>query len=446
VRVGGLVSGLDVDNLVTQLIALESRPLYQLRDQQTAYEVKIKAWEEIDAKLQALFDRFDEFDAQSLEVHKVELTDSEVLSAAADASATAGTYSLSVTQLAQAHRVASAAVDTSYTVSAGAAGTISVTVTDETGATPTTTDVVITEGMTLAQVATAINDQQTGVTASIIDYHLVLSRNETGINSQIELSDTAGGLLTTELGLLNADGTFQHELVAPQDAQFSIDGLTVTRHSNTVSDAIGGITLTLKQETTTPVEMTVSTDSEAVLEGINELIDSYNAAVKILDTEVSKGGRLRGESMLISLRSRLRQALSDAVAGATSDYDRLAAVGVTTNRDGTLELDEDELLAALADDPDGLQYLFLDESDGIKVRLDSILDPYLEVNGLLDSHRDHYEGEIDRLQDRMERLEDRLELRRKHLYQKYTEMERMLSNLQMQSNWLAAQISSIYMQ
>jgi len=300
--------------------------------------------------------------------------------------------------------------------------------------------------MTLAQVATAINDQQTGVTASIIDYHLVLSRNETGINSQIELSDTAGGLLTTELGLLNADGTFQHELVAPQDAQFSIDGLTVTRHSNTVSDAIGGITLTLKQETTTPVEMTVSTDSEAVLEGINELIDSYNAAVKILDTEVSKGGRLRGESMLISLRSRLRQALSDAVAGATSDYDRLAAVGVTTNRDGTLELDEDELLAALADDPDGLQYLFLDESDGIKVRLDSILDPYLEVNGLLDSHRDHYEGEIDRLQDRMERLEDRLELRRKHLYQKYTEMERMLSNLQMQSNWLAAQISSIYMQ
>jgi len=96
---------------VTQLIALESRPLYQLRDQQTAYEVKIKAWEEIDAKLQALFDRFDEFDAQSLEVHKVELTDSEVLSAAADASATAGTYSLSVTQLAQAHRVASAAVE-----------------------------------------------------------------------------------------------------------------------------------------------------------------------------------------------------------------------------------------------------------------------------------------------------------------------------------------------
>jgi flagellar hook-associated protein 2 len=216
--------------------------------------------------------------------------------------------------------------------------------------------------------------------------------------------------------------------------------LDVTRASNTVADVVEGVTFELSQETASEVQVTVSADTSAMVDEVQSFVDAYNSAVSEMQGQVQEGGRLRGDSLLIATRSRLRLAISNPVEGMTSQYDRLSAIGITTEQDGTLVVDEAKLQEVYEADPQALEQVFFDESDGIKARVEGMLDPYLETAGVLDTREDYLQGEIGRVQDQMERLQDRLEMRRESLYREFTAMERMVSNLQNQGNALMAQL------
>lgn len=281
---------------------------------------------------------------------------SETLAATVDSGTTTGSYELTVTQLAKAHKVTGTEVGSNYT-DLGYSGTISLG-TDTVGS----EEIEVTTDMSLAEIAEAINgvSDTTGVTASIFKvsssgYQLVLSGADTG--STI----TASGDVLETLGILDADGSFTDVLQEPQDAIFSVDGITITSSTNDIEDVIDGVTLHLYQTTPdeTSITLEVGTDLSTVKDAIVAFVDAYNAyrdfayANQQLPTDDNADTTvLFGDATLRSINSSITDALNTRI-----DSNALSLLSLSFDSYNNLELDEDVLDAALLSDLDQIQSL-----------------------------------------------------------------------------------------
>ncbi len=454
--VSGLTSGIDYGSLIDQLIQIErQRKLQPLQEKKTQEQSKLNAYSTLTSKLSTMKSAADTLrKASTFAVKKAEVSDSTVLSASASSTAIPGNYTISeITQLAQAHKItnvdAKSLPDKDTTIVLSAGQTFQFTVNG------TTTTITASSDLTLEGLVSEINNANGGVTATIINdgnatnpYRLVLTSNTTGASGAITID-----LDESVLDLDNSSGTGGiTTLQAAQDAVFKVDGLSITKSSNTVSDVIEGVTFTLKKvDATGSYTITVSNDIDTIKSNIRSLIDAYNDVVNYIsgqssyDQETHTGGPLFNESTTESILRRLRSIITSAISGLSEDTKVLAQVGVKTNRDGTLTLDESVLSNKLSTDFSDVENLFIYNSntgiEGVADKLYDELDEFLKYGtGVVEIRKKGIQKIIDKYDADIRDVERQIEDYEQQLKIKFGTLEALLTTLNTQSRMISAKL------
>lgn len=440
--ISGIASGIDTDALIQQLLAIERRPLVYMEDQIKKLQLQSDGFRDVNTRMSNLETRLSSLVSLStFNAKAVKSTAEDVVKASAGPSAAVGTYEVVVTQLAKAHRIASDDHG-DVTSSLGLDGTF--TINGE--------QVTIDSDMSLNDIRDAINAAGAGVKATVIGGTLVLERGESGASNAIELvdSDAGPGGVLKALGLLDGGNAVKNELQAAQDAVFTINGVALTRSSNTVNDAVQGVTFTLAGEGTATI--TIEQDVDGALSAIRAFVEQYNSVQTFINSVTAKGEVLQGNGTILRLQTSLYSLVSGFVnAPAGAKYRTLAQIGITVGRNGNLTIDESVLRKALEENPDDVQALFAatadrDGYDGVAVRLRDFVRAYTQSGtGILASQGASYREQMDALREAMDRFEARLKMREESLRRQFTEMERVLASLQNLSNALSNQIVQMMM-
>lgn len=448
----GLGSGLDINSLVTQLVAAEKAPAQaQITRAQTATVTTISALGSLKGALGAFNAALTPL--KTLEVfaaRSATASDPHVFTASATNSAAQGSYDVQVESLASAHQLTSDPF-------ADGAGQVVGTGTLTIGSGDATFQVgVDSTHNTLAQIRDAINNA-TGnkdlVRATIVNAadgaHLVLSAAATGEDAAITVAqaDGDGGLANLVYNpTLTTNYTQQR---AAADSVVFIAGFEHRGATNTLDDAIEGVSITVLDavpgETFT---LTVANDTNSTLARIKTFVDQYNALAKTVgslrsyEPATKKAGPLLGDAMLRGIESELRSKLTDAVSGLTGPYQTLASIGITTEKDGTLKLDNAKLNAAMASNYDGVAALF-GSANGVAARMSDALTPRLASNAELDVRTKRLNEKSVALQKDQASLEARMLKVDSRYRTQFTALDSLLSKLQNTSAFLTQQLDSI---
>ncbi len=438
----GIASGFNFRDLVDAIIAAERRPADRARAGMTAAEKRRTAlggFRTVATTLQTAFSALQTgkgLQTLSTGVVGEAAGGRAILSATAGATAQRGSYQVEVLSLARAQKLGSNTHAETGTA-LGLAGDFTLN-----GA-----SVLIDADDTLIEVRDKINAANTGaspskVSASILtvgpnSHRLILTSDVAG-QAGIARADGTGGVLAS-LGLLDPGA----ELVAGSDARFEIDGVPLQRATNTVTDAIAGLTLKLESaEVGTVVELKVERDAEGALTAAKAFVDAYNAAVGHIRSQSAATGPLRGDPTLRQSRAALSRAVLGVIGGEDGNPTTGASIGLSLSKTGELTLDETKFRAATAGEFDGLKAL-LTQGTGI-ADLKTTLDELLRANsGTLDTKVRALTESLTGLDARVGRIEARLESRRAALIRQFTQMESAIGQLQKQGEFLGSQFTAL---
>lgn len=235
-------------------------------------------------------------------------------------------------------------------------------------------------------------------------------------------------------------------LQAGADASFTVDGVSVTRSSNSgLTDVVAGLTINLKATTTSAVSLTVESDTTKMTDKINSFLTALNdvtsylrtksAVTKVGDTYV-RGG-LCGYYTFTSLRTELYAAMAGEVSGVTGAYRYLSEIGITMNSDMQFVVSDSTALSnALTGDTASVSQLFSLASGGIANKLVALLTPYTEANGYVDDEMTGLSEETSELDERITRLEAQLAQREQQLRSQFLALQAMLSEIMAQQSAL----------
>ncbi len=384
----GIGSGLNINEIVTALVDAERQPReLALENKKEEAEAKISAYGEFKSYLSTLQSSISDL-RQATNFNKVSATSSDTATFTASASSIAdlGTYSVVVDQVAQAQSLSTAAyASVDDTIGTGTI-TIKFGTTNDPDPPPAydfTQDTSVNEqtitvdgeNNTVSTLRDYINSGDYGVNASIVNdgtgYRLVLTAAESGADNSMQITvsgdsdgddEDAGGL-----SALRFDGTqtSMTQNVAGQNASFSVNGISITSETNTISNAINGVTFNLlAADTGVTKTLTVAADTSEFEDQINEFIDAYNAAATFVDevtdynVNTQEAGLLLGDSTLRNAFSQIRSTMFDSVDGVSTSLKSLIDIGILSSQsDGTIELDSTELSSVL-NDPEQLGNLF----------------------------------------------------------------------------------------
>ena len=383
----GLASGLDVDAIVTSLMNVEKKPLTALATQKTTYQSKISAYGTLKSALSTFQTAVNNLStASKFNAQTVKSGDPSVFTATASGSATVGNYAVTVSQLAQAQKIATAGFGSAYDVVGTGTMTIAFGTYDSTGNTftanadKTPTNITISSANnTLAGVRDAINASGAGVTAAIVNdgttNRLVITSKDSGeVNSlKITTTDSDGNNLDAAgLSQLAYDptaaagaGNNMTQKQVAKNAKLNIDGIDIVKSSNTVSDAIDGVTFNLLKESGgSAVSLDVTRDEASVKASVTAFVDAYNT----LNTKLrsltnysapnsAANGPLLGDATARSVTSQIKSVLT-SVIGTTGSITSLSQIGVGFKADGTLGLDATKLDKSIADNFGDIAKLF----------------------------------------------------------------------------------------
>ena len=268
-----------------------------------------------------------------------------------------------------------------------AGDTISISGTSHSGEAVNTTFSLTSTNLKLQNLLTNIEQAfGGGLSASVDAAGRIAVLDKTNGKSSLSLSLVAnnegGGVLDLGSQSVTTQGLDSRsaELQAGQDAKFRINGITLSRDTNTVADAVEGVTLNLKQaEEGKNTIITITKDDTADLKAnIKGFVDQFNTSMKmindqfLLDPRTQKGSPLSGDATLLGLQSRLRGLISSQVDGLTGEFDSLVMIGISFDRNGTLNLDSGKVDEALAKDLDGVRRLFVSQGTTTQDKIEFI--------------------------------------------------------------------------
>lgn len=451
---GGSV--IDVNSLVSQLVAATRGPKDAVIANQTqAVSTRISAVGKLKGALSTFQTALAAIDTPgAFNAETANTSDATVFTATASPDAVGGTYSVSVIQLAQAQQLVSNAFtgDGSTTVGTGtlhlSLGATSFNVT------------VDSSNDTVAGLASAINSASgnPGVTATVITgidgAHLVLSSTVSGAANTIEVEQTDGGTSLSALTYGTGNTTNYTQDSAAQDAQFSISGIPHTSASNSVSDALAGVTLTLNGTTVagtgpgSSATLTVANDNATISTNISAFVDAYNAlsgtlsSLSSFDPTTGTPGPMLGDAVLSGIRNEIRSSLYSLVNTGSTTYNSLASVGITTKSDGTLSLNNTRLQTALTSAPSAVSALF-SGANGVAANLNTRITADLASGGLIDSRSKTLIKQENALTDQTTKLDSQMQALTAALTQQYSTLNTLLSSLQSTSAYLTQQLAAL---
>ncbi|MCL4760994.1 MAG: flagellar filament capping protein FliD [Burkholderiales bacterium] len=383
----GIGSGLDVNAIVEKLMAVERRPLEAIARQQGAFQAKLSAYGVLKGALSALQGALAGLTAGSaFRAMSATLSDEGVASVAAGTGAFAGSHSIEVTSLAQAHRIASGGFASS--ADAVGSGTLTFRFGTWSGGTFTPNDAAATGTVTiapgqssLAGIRDAVNAAKIGVTATIVDdgsaagKRLVFaSSSGAAMSLKVDVADDDGNALDAAgLSQLAYDpaasagaGRNMTQTVEARNATVIVDGITVTKPTNVVADAIAGVTLTLaKTNAGAPATLAVTPSAGEATAAVEAFVKAYNDVQRTIqgltkfDPQKKQGSVLTGDPSVRQIQSRLREIVGGGLAATDpSGVASLAQAGIRSAVDGTLTFDAAKFAATLAADAAGVERLF----------------------------------------------------------------------------------------
>lgn len=446
ISAAGVGSNIDVNGLVSQLMALERRPLDMLNQKKSDYNSELSAYGKLKSDLAALQSAVGQMQyGSSFQVFAATPADTTIFSATADSTAIAGTHSVTVGQLAQAQKLVTASFADTGTTQLGT-GTLAIS----NGASSFNVTIDTTNN-TLSGIANAINSASGnfGVSATILNdgtgYRLVLSPNDTGASKAITVAvtDTGDGNNTDNAGLSRLSYTTGAynltQTQAAQDATLTVDGLTgITSASNTVTGVIQGVTLTLKNTGATTVQVAV--DNATLTNNANAFVTAYNNLVKDMTSLHQKGGTLEGDNTVLTVQSQLTGVFNTSISLSGNAYSAISQVGFSIQKDGTLALDSTTFQAALSGHLNDVVGLFTDTTQGFAPRLYSQLDSLLQTNGVLDAATQGINNNISDINTRVDQMQTRLDAVQLRLQTQFASLDALIGSMKQTSNALLAQL------
>jgi len=491
--IGPSSSGLSprFQRLIQRTLQIENRPKVDLQNRREQEKNTKSLVSDLDSKLSSLQSQLSTltdtvsspFEGRSASA------EGEAFSASADETASTGTHSLSVDRLASEDGRVSQTYTSSGTglrtfFDKNGQQTFSVEVATPTDSNPdarTSIDVTVdpsgsTNEDILGNIQTAVDDAlQSAVDNGTISSderpdvsvvnptsdtaRLSLRSSQTGFQGRLGFTDSGNGLLSelqvnanqladdSQGGELTEVGT--DEASSKLTSQFTLDGLTLTRNSNEITDALDGVTINLDEATATESSFEVTVDEKGAKDAVKEFIDRFNEVNSFLREKTAinpdgERGGLADESTFRRLERQLRTDATAPVSGQPDGLETLADIGVEASRDGTLELaDEGKLTTALRENQGALKDLFAGP-DGVATRLETRVDQFVDAGGILDSREDSIENTVDRLDDRIEAFDERLERREQQLRDRFARVQSTIRSLASQQQAITSRFPSTF--
>ena len=466
---------IDVNGIVSQLMAIEREPLAKIKQEQTGINTKLSSWGKLKSALSELQTATDKLTRLSTWQNTTAKSSNDTNVVATGGSGGAqGTHSLVVQQLAQSQAVATRAFGSPDELIGGGILSIQLGSVNDAGTTFTpdgqrqAIELTIPSGATVKDVRDIINRSKAGISASLVNdgsgTRLMISASETGAKNAFQITATPRGdsrLDNFNISATAAQGSngSQRTQIA-RDARMEINGLTATSASNKVTDLIEGVTLDLKKVDTAPISIQVEGNKEALKEDVDKFIEAYNKVNSLIaeETKYDPGsktaGTLQGNGTVIRIQSQLRS-LVRAQPGEDDDTS-LSTAGFELGRDGSLSIKKDKL-DNLLNDPARLRKLLAGDPTAaagaaaagaaattaanagglakrLGDRLKEILDPKGSINGATEALNRSLKAQT----DRQDRLNEQLARREEQLRKQYAALDANLTKISNSFSSIAA--------
>ncbi|HHK7959212.1 TPA: flagellar filament capping protein FliD [Serratia marcescens] len=457
----GLGSGLDLNGLLDKLTKAEQQRLTPYTTKQSSYNAQLTGYGTLKGALE-------KFDNLSKEMAKEDFfkattaTEHDAFKITTNAKAVPGNYVVEVKNLAQAQTLTTQAKVSDQGAKLGAEGVTDRSLTITAGNPPKETKIPLSDDQTsLVELRDAINGAKAGVTASIMrvgdnDYQLAISSSTTGENNKISLQvdndDKLGDILN--YNATRGTSTAMKQTVAPQDAELMVNGTAIKRSTNSISDALQGVTIDLKTKTKTdePQHLVISTNTAGTTDKIKEWVDSYNSLLDTFNslskfTPVKTGeapnptnGPLLGDNTLRGIQSSIKSALS--AAQDNPELKGLGNLGISTNtKTGKLEIDSAKLKKAMDEKPDQVSNFFVGngKDTGMATEIHNEIQSYIKSGGIIENSTKSINTNLDRLNSQITTVTASIQNTIDRYKQQFVQLDTMMSKMNGTSNYLAQQ-------
>ncbi len=427
-------SGLDVNSLVSQLVAAERAPLDQrIRTRETTITTKLSAFStlkgalaNVKAALQALKT------GDVLAGRTASLSDSSAFRVSFGNGSVAGNYAVEVVSLASTHKMSSAL----FPSATSAPGNGNLTITQGSDS----FSFSVGAGTTLEKIVETINTQadNTGVKATLMStpdgVRLLLSSEEGGAGNAITLSGSGSLDAFTSGFTVNSTGA---------DALVKIDGVSVTSPTNTLVNVMQGVTLNLTSaKPGTVINFGVQADTAGAEDRLRKLVTEYNNFVatsrrlRAFDASNNSAGPLIADSLVRNIEMALRRELTAPTSSAAADFNSVLAMGFAIGNDARLSINDTRFKTALLDRLEDVVQVFT-ASDGLVARLDALLDTQLASDGLIQSRTDGLNSSKRRLDQDKLAVENRMSAVEKRYRKQFVSLDQLLTQMQGMSSSIA---------
>lgn len=465
----GVGSGLDVNSIVTQLVAIERQPLQALQTKATTLQSQLSLYGSIKSQVSALKDASAALaSSSSWAIQSATSSNTAAATVSVDATATPTSFALDITRLARSQTTASRSIATGGSLGAGTGtGQLSIQLGSwgSAGAGPfvagagAAVNININETDNYAAIASAINAANAGVKATVLKSGNTerLSFQSTTSGSDVGFSIASNGgfaaldsLSFTSLANGSESAAGMESSQVGLNATFKINGVSVESATNTVSNVVPGVTLNLAQTTAggSPVQIDVVQDKVALQKNIQAFADAYSALNKTLadSTRYVQGGRsgaLQGDSTTVGLQGLMRKIIGSSSTGST--YARLSEVGLEQQTDGSMKLNTTKLATAMGD-VSNLQKLFTTNNsnpatNGFGLKLRDLARGLLAADGTVSNKSTALQGAISRNGDEQERVSERAARVEKRLRAQYSALDTQMAKISGLSSYVTAQLA-----
>lgn len=445
----GVGSGLPLSSLMTQLQTSEEAALQPIQTQEDSLNAKISAYGKLQSAITAL-----QTAAQTLNstgtftALKTSVTGS-AFTASAGSGAVAGQYSVTVDQLATAQTLYTAG-QASATTANGTGGTLTLTLKDG-----TTHALDLTgKDTSLNGLVSAINgDPSLGVSATIINdgsatpYHLMLVASNTGDQASVSSISSDNSALQTMLGFTQGSPSSVVETQA-SDAMLHINGIAITSQSNTLQNAIQGVTLNLSAVDASPSTLSVTHDDSQVTQAVQGFVTAYNGlqstiqSLTAYNASTQSGSVLTGDPLALQVQEQMFNALDTVVPGATG-ISSAFELGLSTDpTSGNLTLDTNVLSKQLASDPGAVQNI-LAGTGGVGNAVQTMTTNMLQTGGLFTNANDSMNQMLSDLQSQYNQTSDRISTEMENYRQQFTALDSMVGQMNSLSSYLTQQLAHL---
>lgn len=451
----GLASGLDTNAMIEGLMKLERMPLINMEAHRKDLGNQQSVLRSINTKMTALKTAIsDLMYTSSFNIAGGVSSNTGVVNIKTSDNAAHGVYNVSVERMATKHVVASTEVAVGATDLVSLVKNKKILINDNEFTLQGNTDDEILENLVkdINSTKTTDNPDGIGVTATLVnskDGHktLAITADKSGIANKIKIENDPSDSFDVKdtLKLFDDD----RSAVNPQDAKFKVNGITIERSTNEISDVIQGVTLNLQSSGDSTI--TVKQDHDKIAEKFEAFVKAYNEVATLIKDNTGKEKLLQSNSTVRSLDMQLKSMINGLV-GSEPGFKILSEIGLEIDKGivdpklmtGTINFDKEKFLQKLNESPDAVMEMFTKDTSGLAVRMNEMLGSWTNsVDGILTVAIKGYQSNIDLVDENMQRLLERLDKREEALQKQFAAMEVALSDLKNQQNWLAGQLNQL---